>query len=527
MTLSRFLAICCFGLPLAWSLTTPSTVARNATAQNATEFSLVYGYPLLSWANFVGALYEGVGPNVFYHSQYFVSANSPTARNIVAPNQDTLYSAMVVDLTKDNLNITTPDIASDWFHLFSFYDPFGDNWANIGSENPYNKSGSYLLRRSPDPNTYGLHEDPLGQYAAFLDAPQSIGVILVRWLIFNDTSYQQVHEWQNATIIDPTPLPVKDQITGGVGLALAAAKNATSPAESVMKMLAQINSYCPPLVASDKDHVDSQLAAAGIRDFTYTTPPGANLSFANASVPIITNKALSAPGNLINVGNGWNVIAKNASGTYGTHYALRNGIAGPYYLQITEPNAYYPTFDNGSKSGSQISTHFNLSADQAYIYTFSGRPPLSETGFWSLTLYQDQYLVSNPLDRSTLGDRSNLTFPDGKLVYEHGGAATGAADREFQILIQPADVAPPYNWTSNWLPGPAGGGQDVSVLLRFYDACDGVFNGTYEYPKVSVQSVVRNGSSVTSTANANASKSATPTASKPLMPRKVSTCGKL
>lgn len=294
-----------------------------------------------------------------------------------------------------------------------------------------------------------------------------------------------------------------------------------------MKMLAQINPYCPPLVASDKDHVDSQLAAAGIRDFSYTTPPGVNLSLANASVPIITNKALSAPGNLINAGNGWNVIAKNASGNYGTHYALRNGIAGPYYLQITEPNAYYPIFDNGSRSGSQISTHFNLSADQAYIYTFSGRPPLSETGFWSLTLYQDQYLVSNPLDRSALGDRSNLTFPDGKFVYKHGGAATEAADRDFQILIQPADVTPPSNWTSNWLPGPAGGGQDVSVLLRFYDAYDGVFNGTYKYPKVSVQSAIRNGTSGTSTSTATASNSSTSAASKSLMPKKVSNCAKL
>jgi hypothetical protein len=50
---------------------------------------------------------------------------------------------------------------------------------------------------------------------------------------------------------------------------------------------------------------------------------------------------------------------------------------------------------------------------------------------------------------------------DGRLV---GNSSTG--DEPFDILLQAADVQPPANWTSNWLPAPAGGGS-ISVNRKF------------------------------------------------------------
>ncbi|EME78695.1 uncharacterized protein MYCFIDRAFT_178807 [Pseudocercospora fijiensis CIRAD86] len=74
-------------------------------------------------------------------------------------------------------------------------------------------------------------------------------------------------------------------------LALAAPKNTTSPAESVMKMFAYINPHCLPLVTSDKGRIHSQPAAYGIKDYTYTLPASANLSLANASIPVVSNES--------------------------------------------------------------------------------------------------------------------------------------------------------------------------------------------------------------------------------------------
>jgi hypothetical protein len=87
---------------------------------------------------------------------------------------------------------------------------------------------------------------------------------------------------------------------------------------------------------------------------------------------------------------------------------------------------------------------------------------------------------------NALGDRSNLTFPSGELVYDEDLGNDG----EYQILIQPADAASPSNWTSNWLPAPAGGGK-VVPQLRFYGAETPLTDGSYVYPTIQKIAAVR------------------------------------
>lgn len=319
----------------------------------------------------------------------------------------------------------------------------------------------------------------------------------MRWLIFNESSYGPVHAWQNSTTVTPIPLPSQEQTNGSLAEVLVADKSAPSPAVAVLAMLAKLAPYCPAFEPSDRVHVDAELKAAGIANGTYNMPNGVNITAANDTVQVAAEAQALKPGVILSESNDWAVFSPNVTGTYGTDYALRTLVAEEGYLELQSPNAYYPFFTNSSNNSSttksaSLSTSFDLGAEMAYVYTFSGRPPLLETGFWSLTLYQDEYFVNNTLDRSALGDRSNLTFPDGNLVYDDGGLPYGSApDGEFQILVQPADLSPPANWTSNWLPGPAGGGSGVSVLLRWYDAEQAVVNGSYVYPKVTQRTAVQ------------------------------------
>ena len=53
------------------------------------------------------------------------------------------------------------------------------------------------------------------------------------------------------------------------------------------------------------------------------------------------------------------------------------------------------------------------------------------------------YLVSNPENKWAVGDRSNITFPNGDLVY-----GSGTKDGTFQVLVQDASSKPPSNWTA-------------------------------------------------------------------------------
>jgi hypothetical protein len=70
---------------------------------------------------------------------------------------------------------------------------------------------------------------------------------------------------------------------------------------------------------------------------------------------------------------------------------------------------------------------------------------------------QDASVVSNPLNRYALSDRSNITYADGSFVY--GGE--GYANDSFELPVQPADLEPPKNWTSKYV-----------VLITLLSLCD-------------------------------------------------------
>ena len=100
----------------------------------------------------------------------------------------------------------------------------------------------------------------------------------------------------------------------------------------------------------------------------------------------------------------------------------------------------------------------------------------------------DNFLIPNPEAVYSLGDRSNLTYPDGSLIY--GNSADRDRNGEFQILMQAGSVSPPANWTNNWLPAPDNGGL-FSINLRWYGPTDAFQNGSYSGPIVTRQGVLK------------------------------------
>lgn len=157
----------------------------------------------------------------------------------------------------------------------------------------------------------------------------------------------------------------------------------------------------------------------------------------------------------------------------------------------------YPTWQNASDRG-QSNAHAGaasiaLGPQEAIVYTFSGKPPVKMAGFWSLTAYNGDYLIPNSLHRYNIGDRSNLIYPDGRRVY---GSNASKSDGPFQILAQAAGNPPPANWTGNWLPTQAGGGN-LTAVLRAYLGQEALLNGDYVYPVVTRQAAITSGSNGT------------------------------
>lgn len=455
-------------------------VASTAStdSQNATSFSLLYGYPLLSWHNLFYPIVEEAGPNVWDHNRRFSTAEN---KEVVKPNVDTIYSALIYDLTKHDLEVTVPYVSDQDFKLFSFFNPYNVNYANIGTGGFY-KAGKYLLKaceRCSDDKSVGLINATTEDYAGIVNAPLPYGLILARWGV--TPSLNAVHQRQNACDI---ALVSRRDASASSYLPLTEIAGAYNTSADAAVNILNMLSYFAPL-----DAPLERFSSAGVdvRRRTYSTISSVNLTEANVTALEEIQIANSGPKGAVAMNNDWTVPSPTEMGVFGADYSLRAALSIKDYLGLREPYAIYPEHHNTTAQTQDLETQLSVGVNEAVLLTFSGRPPVKgPAGFWSLTLYdEDFYLIPNDHDVYALGDRSNLTYSNGRPVYPlgHSTDSAGGGNGTFQILIQSADVTPPANWTSNWLPAPSGGGQ-VTPQLRFYSAEQSLSDGTYLYPLV-------------------------------------------
>jgi hypothetical protein len=105
--------------------------------------------------------------------------------------------------------------------------------------------------------------------------------------------------------------------------------------------------------------------------------------------------------------------------------------------------------------------------DGANRYELRLEQPPPVDAFWSLTMYDvpDFYLVANPIDRYSIGDRTP-------------GLGT-AEDGSVTIFMQADSPGPGKE--SNWLPTPRG---KFRPILRMYQPQKAILDGTYVLPAV-------------------------------------------
>ena len=134
--------------------------------------------------------------------------------------------------------------------------------------------------------------------------------------------------------------------------------------------------------------------------------------------------------------------------------AGRLGLWGNHAYEAT----YAQTFEDAD--GTQ------LNGEHRYQIHFEHLPPVE--AFWSLTMYDlpNYYLVANPIDRYSIGDRTP-------------GIESGN-DGSLTITIQHDQPAVGIE-RSNWLPAPRG---EFRPILRMYKPGASILDGTYEIPPI-------------------------------------------
>ncbi|KAK2764579.1 hypothetical protein FQN54_009274 [Arachnomyces sp. PD_36] len=446
-------------------------------AEEATKFAFTYGFPLVPYAKVaVDILGELKAPNIFYHSKELAT---PEDKSVVRPNADTLYSSAPIDLSCQDLVVHIPAI-EDRYWVFPFYDVYGNNYANLGS-NSGSTSGKYLVRYAPSVGQEpGVQLCDAGSYKCdgfngIVNAPTTYGLLLPRLAVKNrDTDIENINTLQEQMDLRP----LRRKCHGDAPPLTVDLLNSTLSGDEAMQVLeltARVAPYNPPPNIKDQLHVDCMLKTAGIHDGVYE-PRVKNLTAVAGAAQGSIKASYQMPANSMQLQNGWETITPDVQGNFGGNYEMRSYVAVWGYLQLQASEALYPTYAPEGKEGKKL----NLGPDEAYVFTFLSKPPVATRGFWSLTAYgPDKYLIDNPMDRYLLGDRDALTYADGTLVY----GVKNHDDESFQILIQPSDKAPPQNWTSNWLPAPAGGG-DFELTLRFYAPGEELQDGTWVYPAV-------------------------------------------
>jgi hypothetical protein len=60
--------------------------------------------------------------------------------------------------------------------------------------------------------------------------------------------------------------------------------------------------------------------------------------------------------------------------------------------------------------------------------------------------------------------------------------------------VQPANIAPPANWTSNWLPSPSDG-SGFNAFMRFYGTQDAMGQGNWTFSSVTKIKAITDGTS--------------------------------
>ena len=153
--------------------------------------------------------------------------------------------------------------------------------------------------------------------------------------------------------------------------------------------------------------------------------------------------------------NGWSTTTK--CGQPGNGLLLRAACAKilPAANVVQEAAYWTTTVDSAGR---------RLSGQREYVLHFPvGQLPPNDA-FWSLTMTDVVgYMVSNPIDRSSVGSRSGLV-PN--------------ADGSIDIYMQ---RTAPAGHESNWLPAPAG---HFKLMLRAYLPGRAVLDGEYHVPPV-------------------------------------------
>lgn len=375
--------------------------------------------------------------NQFVHADKFPDADF---KDVVRANVDTLYSAAWLDLSQEPMVLELPDTQGRYYMM-----PMLDGWSNVYSSPGKRTTGTEkhtLVIVGPNwkgglpVNIPAIHSPTditwiLGrtQTNSPVDATTTVAKIQSGYKLYPLSSMGREYTPppSNVNINQPMAAPVEQVF------ALST--------KDYFKRLNKLMVNNPPAAADQALIEKFKDYHIGPKEkFEFDSDDEGYIKRMNAIPREMKAKFEHGRTAMAKPVNGW-MFMRNI-GNYGTDYNKRAIVAYSGLGANLDADALYPTAIVDGQGE-------DFDGSKKYQLHFSKDEIPKVHGFWSLTVYgPDSFLVSNPINRYSLGDRNKLTYnKDGSL----------------DIYLQ--STSPGKKFESNWLPIPPFGKFDVTARL--------------------------------------------------------------
>lgn len=362
--------------------------------------------------------------NQFTHTRRL---RTPDDKEVVTPNNDTLFTNAWLDLSNGPVVIDVPEMGERYWVL-GFLDAWTNPWAYAGRRTTGGEAQQIFVH---GPEWAG--ETPPGMHV--VKAPGQDVWIIGRILVDPDADdMATVHSLQDRFKISrPNGAPAVARID-----ALFTNSEVDAPlSDEYLRVLGIMLERNPP------------------EEPLKSWPPS------EKTLQLLLNKVymdLRDVAQNSELGSGWST-AVSVRTSFGTDYLTRARVARNWIGTLGVDEAMYIMAEVDADGR-------ELTGDHRYVLHF---PPdaLPDVGaFWSITLYgrSNCLLVENPINRHSISDRTR-----GLKLNKDGGLT---------VTIQHTDPGP----EKNWLPTPKL--DSFYLVLRLYQPAQAHLEGTFPYPAV-------------------------------------------
>lgn len=430
----------------------------------------VYGYPLVYDLTEVDNFVRGKGLpfaapyNAFGYARSLLGPET----KFVSPNNDTLYIVAMCDVRHGPLVLHVPDTGGRYYVL-QLIDAWTNNFAYLGRRATGTDEAEFLLAT----DDWG-GEVPTGM--TLVPVPTGVFTIGGRIHVDGDADLPAVHALQDQFTL--TPLSVRQGSSAATGSGIPEGdQRVPDELKWWERFRVSLAAFPPP--AADGPFLELAATFGATKtDSPYVDPDPrlAALLTAAESAARQRIEELGKGGGAEEI-NGWNYathmfdynldhlgigtidapewkIADRAKACMTRAVVARPGLWGNHGYEATY--AFVWNDADGDPLDGSVSR---------YELRLPEQPPVD--AFWSLTMYDvpDFYLVANPIDRYSIGDRTPGLQTD--------------ADGSVTIYIQ--NEAPEPDKQPNWLPAPAG---RFRPLMRMYQPGSQTLDGEFVLPAV-------------------------------------------